>query len=86
MVRCMLSTQSEQSQSVMVRVFGQTPLQKYGLNDRDEEVKGLQIATAAGSGAPLLALFENGCVLGYFTGRPVEYKDLRNPKIARSVY
>ena len=37
-------------EAVVLRVFGNPELSKHGLCDRDEEVKGLQLAHAAGCG------------------------------------
>ncbi len=63
---------------LVVRVFGEEcPV------DRDAEVMGFQIAHAAGCGTPLVALFQNGMVVGLAKGRVVQYTDYFNDTIVR---
>ena len=80
MIRCSLRSDTKMVNGVVIRVFGEQ-----GLSNRDDEVKGLQIAHAAGCGTPLLAIFENGVVVGNFIGRTTTFVDFHNPKIARYI-
>ncbi len=80
MIRCTLMSDTKMTAGVVVRVFGEQ-----SFSDRDNEVKGLQLAYAAQCGTPLVAIFENGIVVGNFVGRTITFGDFHNPKIARYI-
>ncbi len=80
MIRCTVKSDSKMAAGVVIRVFGEQ-----GVSDGDNEVKCLQIAHAAKCGTPLVAIFENGVVVGNFVGRTTTFDDFHNPKIARYI-
>ena len=83
MVSCGLQGNMKHSDDLAVRVFGEGIA---SLLNRDKEVMGLQLAHAAGCGTPLVAIFDNGLVVGKAPGQPFQYKLLFNPDIARYMY
>ena len=82
MILCHHVSDTEEKDWFVLRIF---PTQSTGIyhEGRDMEVMAIQVAHAAHCGTPLMALFENGVIVGYFPGRCLEYKDLYNPNIAR---
>ena len=83
MVSCGLHGHRKINEDLVVRVFGEALT---SLPNRDKEVMGLQLAHAAGCGTPLVAIFDNGLVVGKAPGQPFQYKLLFNPDIARYMY
>ena len=78
MVCCHLESDTERKDWVVVRVFGEE-----GEYDRDNEVMGLQLAYAAKCGTPVLGIFTNGVIVGFFPGRTIKYDDLFDHKVMR---
>ena len=84
---CYLKSDTSKSDALVLRTFGTLPFEFEGGEppkiDRDYEVMGLQIAARIGVAQPVYALYKNGIVYGYATGRTVEPNDLKDPKVIR---
>ena len=75
---CHLQGDTDKKDALIVRIFGEQ-----GLSDRHAELLGLQIAHAAGCGAPLVAIFDNGLVFGFVKGRSLVYEDYEKEEVMR---
>ena len=83
---CHLKSDKDKSDALVVRTFGVFPFD-LGIElpeiDRNYEVMALQAAGQIGVAQPVYALYKNGIVYGYATGRTVEPQDLKNPCVIR---
>ena len=81
---CYLKSDTSKSDALVLRTFGTLPFEFEGGEppkiDRDNEVMGLQIAGRIGVAKPVYAIYKNGIVYGYATGRTVLPEDLKNPR------
>ena len=78
MVCCHLESDTEKKDWMVVRIFGGED--KHNL---DNEVMTLQAAHAARCGTPVIGVFTNGVIVGFFSGRTLTYDDLLDHKIMR---
>ncbi len=69
--------------ALVIRIFDQVEGEE-GLNDdREYEVMGMQVAHKIGVAQPVYAIFNNGVVYKYATGRTLTSKDVKNPTIIK---
>ncbi|KAB5552344.1 hypothetical protein DKX38_009655 [Salix brachista] len=68
--------------SVTVRLFG--PNTDYVIN-RERELQAIKYLSAAGFGAKLLGVFQNGMVQSFINARTLIPQDMREPKLAAEI-
>ncbi len=72
--------------ALVLRIFGGMKIEGVDIQlDRDYEVMGLQLGHKIGVSQPVIAIFKNGVVYKYATGRTLKPDDLANPKVMRYI-
>lgn len=82
LLKVSVEEENKNSVSVTVRLYG--PNTEYVI-DRERELKAIKHLSAAGFGAKLLAVFENGMVQSFITARTLTPVDMRKPKLAAEI-
>ncbi|KAJ7956668.1 Choline/Ethanolamine kinase [Quillaja saponaria] len=82
LLKVSVKEENHEDVSVIVRLYG--PNTEYVIN-RERELLAIKYLSAAGFGAKLLGVFENGTVQAFITARTLTPLDMRNPKLAAEI-
>ncbi len=83
MLCCFLKDDTKKTDALMVRIFGVLNTEYCIPFDRDSEIMAIQLAHNLGFGQKMYAIFKNGVVYGYNSGRTLTGEDISNPKVVR---
>ncbi len=79
-----LKSDASRKYALVLRIFGSIKVEGFEIQlDRDYEVMGLQLGHKIGVSQPVIAIFKNGVVYKYATGRTLKPDDLDNPNVMR---
>ena len=82
MLCCHLVSDKDKKDAVVIRIFIDGGIAGITM-DRDAEVMAIQVSANIKVAQPVYALFKNGIVYKYGTGRTLTGADLQNPFVIR---